>query len=67
MRDYALGQFRQPAAIKAVLGQQSSVRRQRGQKAIISKFLLRAYRGNAARMSDYERVFHGLYATRGDV
>ena len=63
--NYALGQFRRnPAAIKAVLGRAEipSDASEAEAKAIISKFLLRAFRGNAARLPDYERAFHGLYA-----
>ena len=63
--NYALGQLRRnPVAIKAVLGRAEipSAASEAEAKAIISKFLLRAFRGNAARMLDYERVFHGLYA-----
>ena len=62
--NYALGQFRRnPAAIKAVLGRAEipSDASEAEAKAIISKFLLRAYRGNGARMTDYERVYNWLY------
>lgn len=63
--NYALGQFhRNPAAIKTVLGRAEipSAASEAEAKAIISRFLLRAFRGNAARLPDYERAFHGLYA-----
>ena len=63
--NYALTEFgRNPAAIMTVLGRAEipAVASEAEAKAIISRFLLRAFRGNAARLPDYEHAFHGLYA-----
>jgi hypothetical protein len=63
--NYALDQFsRNPGAIKTVLGRTEipATANETEAKAIISRFLLRASRGNPARLPDYERAFHRLYA-----
>ena len=62
--NYALAQFRKnPTAIKAVLGRNDLPKAptEADTKELISKFLLRAYKGQDARLDEYTAVYHGLY------